>query len=226
MPIKRIPSGFSSKAIKDGDWSVPDYVINLSETKLHQKRDSSTKVLKMTSKQNKQVDNVRSDDPTVLLGGVSEFAVKFTKAKKGREDLIRMDSSAPTALIAPDDYKHIFKGKTLIKAKQSKEHSLAMASDAPTALIAPNDYEHIFKGKELINAKKVEQSLAVPSDAPTALIAPDDYEHIYAGKRVKSKSPGSKGLEGKVLSITNDNVLVAFDNGQKLSVPLNHVNLV
>lgn len=51
-------------------------------------------------------------------------------------------------------------------------------------------------------------------------------EHIYAGKRVKSKSPGSKGLEGKVLSITNDNVLVAFDNGQKLSVPLNHVNLV
>lgn len=50
-----------------------------------------------------------------------------------------------------------------------------------------------------------------------------DGELITAGKKVRSKSPGSKGKEGKVVNITGDAVLVDFD-GQKLSIPLNHLH--
>lgn len=51
-----------------------------------------------------------------------------------------------------------------------------------------------------------------------------DGETIVAGKKIVSKSPGTKGKEGKVLSITKDTVLVQFDFGAKMAIPLNHVH--
>jgi hypothetical protein len=58
----------------------------------------------------------------------------------------RIPSDAPTALIAPSDYEHIYKGQA--KMAKSGKTAKRIPSDAPTALIAPSDYEHIYKGSE------------------------------------------------------------------------------
>lgn len=50
-------------------------------------------------------------------------------------------------------------------------------------------------------------------------------EDIRANSRVKSRSPGSRGYVGKVSVLRGDSALVHFDNGQKLSVPINHLDL-
>lgn len=50
-------------------------------------------------------------------------------------------------------------------------------------------------------------------------------EGLKADDPVKSRSPGSRGKEGKVLTIKGDNVLVDFGYA-KLSVPAAHLDLV
>ena len=107
------------------------------------------------------------------------------------------ESEAPTALIAPSDYEHIFSSKEENKKVPPKPSKVP--SDAPTALIAPSDYEHIFSSKEQVKKKPAQQKISpvptqqkmtkVPSDTPTALIAPSDYEHIFSSKDRCKKVP-------------------------------------
>ena len=74
----------------------------------------------------------------------------------------RISSDQPTALIAPSDYEHIFKGGNddkreakganslgkVVNINKSKPELTRVKSEQPTALIAPSDYEHIFKADD------------------------------------------------------------------------------
>ena len=148
---------------------------------------------------------------------VKEIKVKGAKGDKAGQNspygtaLTHVDSSAPTALIAPDDYEHIYKAASGKNGKVAKgpasptDGICTVNSEAPTALIAPADYEHIFQaepepkmkkkgakekaGKSNQNDKKDER---IPSDAPTALIQAVAKDDKAAGKQSQVKQAESK----------------------------------
>ena len=208
--MKRIPSGFDSAVLKQGEWAEVNKITKLSDIKLalNQQAVRSKNLSKVSS-----AVRVRSDQPTVLIGAMMDTTVKGNKGDKGKgtNSVARIDSSAPTALIAPDDYQHIFKGNVRKKVGVSGGRGTQMTypSDAPTALIAPDDYEHIYKGdtsnskQNLFKKKgpKVGNEFSVPSEAPTALIAPSDYQHIF--------TDAAKGGPGKA----NNNQAITRTNG-------------
>jgi hypothetical protein len=112
----------------------------------------------------------------------------------------RIPSDAPTALIAPSDYQHIYsESKKQPQRTTSAQAVKRLPSDAPTALIAPSDYQHIYsEGKKqpqrTTSYQQVRQQTTsnqqlkrIPSDAPTALIAPSDYQHIYNAEGTHQK---------------------------------------
>ncbi|XP_027202732.2 uncharacterized protein LOC113796625 [Dermatophagoides pteronyssinus] len=139
---------------------------------------------------------------------------QFYKVAKNVVENLKIDSDTPTALIAPEDYEHIFK-RTQVQTKrappkqqQKNVEQLDFPSDAPTALIAPDDYEHIYKRQPKEQTKTITRKqqrprtqfqqqqqrtkLEIPSDAPTALIAPDDYEHIYKRQPKEQTRPTTR----------------------------------
>lgn len=161
MPPKRIPSSFTSKAITEGEYIAGASGSKLSATKLPVSMSapagaSTSKAGRSTSHANaskSKVAKVRSDEPTVLLGVVDMPVPKApAKGGKGGTSIARVDSAAPTALVAPADYVHMYKaggvkvvagGGTKNKGagKGGGDALTAVSSEAPTALIAPNDYE-------------------------------------------------------------------------------------
>lgn len=162
MPAKRIPSSFTSKAIEG------EYIYGYSSgSKLSNTKIGSTSVPALPppcpparscansrSNVSKAASKVRSDNPTVLLTATANLPLKVapivTKEGAGTA-IVRVDSAAPTALLAPADYVHMYKaagpgkvvGGAAGKSKVGKgaADTLAVPSEAPTALIAPNDYE-------------------------------------------------------------------------------------
>ena len=118
----------------------------------------------------------------------------------------RVESDQPTALIAPSDYEHIFKGdlSDFQKNTKIKKSPKKIPSDQPTCLIAPSDYEHIFKGSF---EKPPAKPNRIPSDTPTALIAPSDFEHIYRDPSL-AKALNIK----KSKAVTKKNISVAKVN--------------
>lgn len=55
----------------------------------------------------------------------------------------------------------------------------------------------------------------------------EEANGINANDRVKSRAPGSKGWEGKVLHINGDNVRVKFDDHfAAQSVPANYLTVI
>lgn len=162
MKAKRIPSSFTSKAITEGEYIWGYSGSKLSNTKipasLSVRATTCAPARSLNSRSNapKAVSKVRSDNPTVLLTGAADFKLtpKVSKERCGTA-ITRVDSAAPTALVAPADYVHMYKaagpakvvGGTVAKSKVGKggppaRDTLAVVpSEAPTALIAPNDYE-------------------------------------------------------------------------------------
>ncbi|KAH9388828.1 hypothetical protein TYRP_008175 [Tyrophagus putrescentiae] len=203
MPPKRIPSSFTSKAITEGEYIAGASGSKLSATKLPVSMSapagaSTSKAGRSTSHANaskSKVAKVRSDEPTVLLGVVDMPVPKApAKGGKGGTSIARVDSAAPTALVAPADYVHMYKaggvkvvagGGTKNKGagKGGGDALTAVSSEAPTALIAPNDYEHIFCAPEA-NTKKVGK---VVSKAPVT-----SEVHAPASKMQKSKVANKK----------------------------------
>ncbi|KAH9404515.1 protein serine threonine kinase [Tyrophagus putrescentiae] len=120
--------------------------------------------------------------------------------------LPRVDSSAPTCMIAPEDYEHLYaagKGKEkavkVVKEVKGQSDSLAAAgaSDAPTALIAPQDYAHIFCAEPTIK-KKLPPKKA-ESRMPSVLIDAKQNAKSNVGKaeaKAKGKPNASSGGRG------------------------------
>lgn len=213
---KRIPSSFSSKAIRDGDFINAGSATKLSATKIPHPRvgASSSKVRSTALSSRSKAVKVRSDNPTVLVNQATALAAmaKMNKNKGASPygtTLTRVDSAAPTALIAPNDYEHIFKGepkggKATKVAKRPSDALGPVNSEAPTALIAPADYQHIFKGEQdsagkKKGAKEASKTKAgrdkrIPSDAPTALIEAVRMED----QKVKKQPAAPKQVVSKV----------------------------
>ena len=174
MPLKKIPSSFTSSALKDAALANAKMVSPSSKKKFsckssNQKRKTSRTTTKSMSRQ-----KVRSTSRVK-----SRTKTKIGKAAKSqaRMDKGAQDSSEPTALIGPDDYQHIYKAPPKqTPGKQITKHNdgptgTAMPEDFPTALVAPDDYEHIYNApeSEKPSAKKTVKNQEIPDDAPTVL---------------------------------------------------------
>lgn len=81
---------------------------------------------------------------------------EFNRKDRNRD---RVDD-LPTALIAPDDYQHIFSRNRLTANNTATTAAVADDDSLPTAMIAPEDYQHIFS-----NAKR-KQSNAMYDSSP------------------------------------------------------------
>lgn len=80
---------------------------------------------------------VKRTTPPKTSCSVNKCKQEKSKTREENTD----NTAAPTALIAPEDYIHIYKGsQNPPNCEQNKEDNL------PTALIAPEDYIHIYKG--------------------------------------------------------------------------------
>lgn len=113
-----------------------------------------------TAKKSKQPASLPYAPKTKVGGGGGGSPVPSKAATSPDEPSIPED--APTALIAPADYEHIFTAKP----KTPLPPQAVFLKSKP-------------KGKE----SSASDEPSIPEDAPTLLIAPDDYQHIYSGKR-------------------------------------------
>ncbi len=205
MPPKRIPSSFTSKAITEGEYIAGASGSKLSATKLPVSMSapagaSTSKAGRSTSHANaskSKVAKVRSDEPTVLLGVVDMPVPKApAKGGKGGTSIARVDSAAPTALVAPADYVHMYKaggvkvvagGGTKNKGagKGGGDALTAVSSEAPTALIAPNDYE--VRGLRGNNSSLLTDTVSL-------------FQHIFCAPEANTKKVGKVVSKAPVTS--------------------------
>lgn len=182
----QIPSGFNSALLKKGSWGELNKRLKLSDIKLETKAPVRTKkehsASKVQDKSKVGVTRIRSDQPTCLLKQEDETIpevkasahpgqplkvkgkMKAKKKQKNCRKSVSKSANAPTIMMAPKDYQHIYKGKHRQVAS---------------------------KGKGKIKGKGSRKMVAMPSDAPTALIAPSDNQHIYQEPEEKMKGQGA-----------------------------------
>ena len=118
----------------------------------------------------------------------NSFNIKYEKnvinkqqmKKAGEIELIikKIPSDAPTTLIAPSDYEHLYSKKKPNKSlkntrirvdnnmmKKTTQGSLKIPSDAPTVLVAPSDYQNLFTYKDNTNFAKWNKTITSTKQA-------------------------------------------------------------
>lgn len=151
---------------------------------------------------------------------------KSAPAYKAEAAFNRADSSAPTALVAPVDYEHIYRAQKATKEPKvvTSEASDALTkcnSEAPTALIAPADYEHIFQAGPLqpktkkVDAKEVKIKQKIPSKGDNSLMGAKGKE-----SKTKQSTTTKAGLSQAASSVAGE---LSVKSTQKGPAPIQQV---
>lgn len=143
------------------------------------------------------IKNTDHENPAVPAAAITKTAGKcqpkidsIEKTKEiSKKIALVIKSDAPTEMIAPDDYEHIF--KNTLKGKMTNK-IIRIASAIPTEMVAPIDYEHLFTNPLAVKNTLANKELIprIPSDVPTEMVAPADYEHIFTNPI--SKNPKNR----------------------------------